>query len=70
MTDFMFAYSLHAAVILMLHVVILLTVVFAIFEVSYYRGDIIMERCAIQIEMEGNVFLYGLIVWLTSMLCE
>ena len=38
--DFMFAYLLHASVILMAQVVVLLVVVFAIFEVSCYHSDI------------------------------
>ena len=37
--DFMFAYLLHASVILMVQVIILLVVVFAIFRVSCYHGD-------------------------------
>ncbi|XP_065914567.1 ABC transporter G family member 20-like [Dysidea avara] len=51
-TDFVFAFSLHASIILVLQVVVLMLVVFAAFG----------------IEMEGNIFLYGLIVWICSML--
>ena len=68
--DFIFAYLLHASVILMAQVIVLLVVVFAIFQVSCYHSDGVHIVNMSQIEMEGNIFLYGLIVWLTSMLCE
>lgn len=70
MTDFIVAFTLHASVILMGQTIIILLVVFAVFDVSASHELYICYYCGVQIEMEGNIFLYGLIVWITGILGE
>ena len=54
MNDFMFAYLLHASVILMAQVVILLVVVFAIFRVSCYHSDMYTLSICYRLRWRGT----------------